>query len=138
MYAHARSHTYLNPCEIIIYSSALILAFWTYLYRNPSIERFFVPDAMTTKGAKKDIGNKKLLAVNLKVSGKVHRVSTMSAAQPREKWRACCGWRLTGAIAKTMFYKRMPTRDLCRKCFPKSCSTSPRIELDDIIENPDY
>ena len=77
----------------------------------------------------------KYLAVNVKASGKVHRLSSTSATQPREKWRARCGW--WAGATKTMLCKRMVAGNLCRKCFHSRSMRADESDLQEAIEEFD-
>lgn len=80
-------------------------------------------------------GGAKLVAVNVKTVGKVHRLSMSSAALPREERRTICGWRAGGAVSKARFCKTgADAARLCRKCFRDEFLRTNGGEAEDCIE----
>ena len=89
------------------------------------------------QSAAEKLAEPRTMAVNVNAGGKVHRLSKSSAAQPREKKRAHCGWWAGAAVAKTMFCKRADAGSFCRKCFGSAAAKPCDDELDEVSEEFD-
>ena len=58
--------------------------------------------------------------VNLKVGGRVHRISAEDLLKPLRKRRACCGWHIGClSVSKVKICARIHSGKMrsCRKCF---------------------
>ena len=88
---------------------------------------------MATNTTDKETPVNKSFASNVNAGGKLHRLLRPTTEFYHDK-RAICGWRAGSVVAKAMFCKRMPTQELCKKCFREISArpSGPALEDDEI------